>query len=161
MNTVYAFDLTRIGGDAMPFSQFKGQVLLLVNVASKCGLTPQYAGLQKLQDQFSSRGFSVIGLPCNQFGAQEPGTSTEIQNFCETTYQVHFPLTSKIEVNGKNRHALYTFLAGQSATFPGEITWNFEKFLIGKDGTVRERFSPKTAPESETVIQAIDAALGA
>ncbi len=161
MSPIYDFKVNGIQGDELSFSKYKGDVVLLVNVASKCGLTPQYAGLQKLQDQFSEQGFSVIGFPCNQFAGQEPGTASEIQSFCKMTYQVHFPLTAKIEVNGENRHPLYAYLAGEGAAFPGDISWNFEKFLIGKDGTVLQRFSPKTAPEDKAVTQAIQAALQA
>jgi len=143
----------------LPLSQFKGEVLLLVNVASQCGLTPQYAGLKNLKDTYSDQGFQVLGLPCNQFAGQEPGTESEIKKFCETNFQVTFPLTSKIDVNGHNRDPLYAHLAGEAAKFPGDITWNFEKFLVSKDGEVLQRFSPKTMPESEEVIQAIEKAI--
>ncbi len=159
MSSIYDFELTSIEGHALPLSTYKGHVLLFTNVASQCGLTPQYAGLQTLQNQYAARGFSVIGLPCNQFAGQEPGTASEISNFCKNNYQVTFPLTEKIDVNGENRHPLYTVLAGEEAAFPGDISWNFEKFLVGKDGTVRQRFSPKTAPESETLVHAIETAL--
>jgi len=159
MTSVYDFTLTTIDGKPMPLSQYKGKVLLLVNVASACGLTPQYNGLQKIHANKSAEGFSVIGLPCNQFGAQEPGSEAEIQNFCSTKFNVTFPMTSKIEVNGANRHPLYEFLAGKNAKFPGDITWNFEKFLIGKNGEVLTRFEPKQGPMNEDLRAAINSAL--
>jgi len=159
MNTIYDFNLNGLKGIPMPFSHYKGKVLLLVNVASQCGLTPQYAALQKLVDRYASQGFQVVGLPCNQFGGQEPGSPSEIKSFCENQYQITFPLTEKIEVNGKGRHPLYAHLAGDGAAFPGDVTWNFEKFLIDKQGLVLRRFSPKTAPDSEAVTQALEEAL--
>lgn len=159
MTTVHEFGLTTIDGEDMPLSRYQGKVLLLVNVASQCGLTPQYAGLQQLHEKYAATGLLVIGLPCNQFGGQEPGAETEIKTFCETRYQVEFPLTAKIEVNGKNRHRLYDYLAGETATFPGDITWNFEKFLINRNGEVVRRFSPRTAPDAAELIAAVEAAL--
>ena len=159
MSTVYDFEMTSIDGDAMPLSQFEGKVLLLVNVASACGLTPQYKGLQKIHSNKSEEGFSVIGLPCNQFGAQEPGTEAEIKAFCETDFDVSFPMTSKIEVNGENRHSLYTFLADNDAKFSGDITWNFEKFLINRKGEVIARFEPQQGPMNEDLRNAIKSAL--
>jgi len=161
MATVYDFTMTDISGEAMPLAQFKGKVMLLVNAASACGLTPQYSGLQKLHTNKSADGFSVIGLPCNQFGAQEPGSEAEIQNFCSTKFSVSFPMTAKIEVNGANRHPLYEFLAGKNAKFPGDITWNFEKFLIGRNGEVLARFEPKQGPMNEELRAAINNALSA
>ena len=161
MSTVHDFEMTAIDNGAMPLSTFKGDVLLLVNVASKCGLTPQYAGLQQLHEQFSARGFKVIGLPCNQFGGQEPGSEAEIAEFCQANYSVSFPMTAKIDVNGEGRDGLYDYLAGNSANFPGDITWNFEKFLIGKSGEVLQRFGPKTAPDDEGLVGAIEEALTA
>lgn len=157
-NTVHQFSISDIDGENIEMSDYAGKVLLLVNVASECGLTPQYNGLQAIQEKYDGR-FTVIGLPCNQFGAQEPGTEAEIKTFCSTTYQANFPLTSKIEVNGENRHPLYNYLAGENAKFPGDITWNFEKFLIAKDGSVANRFGPRVEPESDELIQAIDEAL--
>lgn len=159
MGTILDFEMNSITGAAMPWSSFKGKVLLLVNVASKCGLTPQYTGLERLQKKYAECGFSVVGLPCNQFGSQEPGSEAEIAEFCQTQYDVTFPLTTKIEVNGTGRHPLYDHLAGASASFPGDITWNFEKFLIGKEGQVLQRFGPRTAPDDEALINAIEAAL--
>ncbi|MBL4622555.1 MAG: glutathione peroxidase, partial [Immundisolibacteraceae bacterium] len=159
MTDFHSIEMTGIDGQSMPLSTFKGQVVLLVNVASKCGLTPQYSGLQQLHDQYGDQGFSVVGLPCNQFGGQEPGSEAEIVEFCETKYSVNFPMTAKIEVNGDGRHGLYDQLVGDSASFPGDITWNFEKFLVGKDGAVIQRFGPKTAPDDAELVAAIEAAL--
>lgn len=159
MSSIQNFEMTAIDGSSLPLSAYENKVLLLVNVASKCGLTPQYAGLQQLHDQYASQGFSVIGLPCNQFGGQEPGSEAEIVEFCQSKYSVDFPMTAKIEVNGTGRHPLYDTLAGESASFPGDITWNFEKFLIGKDGQVLQRFGPKTAPDDADLVAAIEAAL--
>lgn len=161
MNSVYDFTVTDIDGEEMPLARFRGQALLLVNVASKCGTTPQYEGLQKLQERYGDKGFSVIGLPCNQFAEQEPGSEAEIKAFCTKQYGVTFPMTSKIEVNGPSRHALYEFLAGDNAAFPGDITWNFEKFLIGKNGQVVQRFSPKATPDSAEMKESIEAVLDA
>ena len=151
--------VARIDGAASSLADFGGKVLLVVNVASKCGLTPQYAGLEKLYQQYKDRGFSVLGLPCNQFAGQEPGSEAEIQSFCSLNYGVSFPMSSKLDVNGSERHPLYRLLAGEGAEFPGDITWNFEKFLMGKDGRVLARFSPRTAPDEPSVIQAIEKAL--
>ncbi len=159
MNTIYDFSLTTLAGEEMPFNRFEGKPLLIVNVASKCGLTPQYKGLQALYDEYSDKGLVIVGVPCNQFMQQEPGTPEEIQSFCDTKYGVSFPLTSKIEVNGENRHPLYQWLAGEQAKFPGDITWNFEKFLIDPSGNVVKRFSPKTEPSDKDVISAIEALL--
>ena len=159
MTTIYELEMSSIDGKAMPLSTFKDQVVLLVNVASKCGLTPQYSGLQQLHDQYGDQGFSVLGLPCNQFGGQEPGSEAEIVDFCATNYSVSFPMTAKIEVNGDGRHGLYDQLAGDAASFPGDITWNFEKFLVGKDGAVIQRFGPRTAPDDAELVAAIEAAL--
>lgn len=159
MTTIYDIPLTSIDGNDMKLGDFEGEVLLIVNVASECGLTPQYTGLQSLYDKYSGQGFRVIGLPCNQFGGQEPGTEADVKNFCETQYQVTFPMTSKIEVKGQNRHDLYTVLTGDRAKFPGKITWNFEKFLLGRDGEVLQRYSPKVEPESEELVNGIESAL--
>jgi glutathione peroxidase len=139
-----------------------GKVVLVVNVASQCGLTPQYAGLEALHKEFASRGFSVVGVPCNQFGAQEPGSAQEITAFCSTNYGVTFPMTEKIEVNGADRHALYQMLTttADAEGHSGDIRWNFEKFLVGKDGKVVARFSPMVAPDDATLRAAIAGALG-
>ena len=159
MSAIHELVLQGLDGSDLPLAPFKGQVLLLVNVASKCGLTPQYAGLEQLQQDYQARGFSVLGLPCNQFAGQEPGSPEEIQTFCSSTYGVSFPLSAKLDVNGPDRHPLYTLLAGEGAEFPGEITWNFEKFLVGKDGRVLARFAPRTTPDDPALIQAIEQAL--
>jgi glutathione peroxidase len=135
---------------------------LLVNVASKCGLTPQYTGLERLHEKYADRGFGVVGVPCNQFGGQEPGTSAEIAEFCSATYGVTFPMTEKVDVNGPDRHEIYTALVdtpdGSGRT--GDISWNFEKFLIGADGAVLARFDPRTDPEDPAVVETIEAQLG-
>ena len=159
MSAIHGLVLQGLDGHELPLAPFKGQVLLLVNVASQCGLTPQYSGLEQLQQRYQARGFSVIGLPCNQFAGQEPGSADEIRTFCSTHYGVSFPLSAKLEVNGHERHPLYTLLAGEGAEFPGDITWNFEKFLVGKDGRVLARFSPRTVPEDPQLVQAIEKAL--
>jgi len=159
MSSVHDFTVKDIDGNEMALSQYQGTVLLLVNVASKCGLTPQYEGLQSLQGRYGDKGFTVIGFPCNQFADQEPGTEAEIKTFCSTQYRVTFPMAAKLEVNGPARHPLYEYLAGETAAFPGDITWNFEKFLVGKLGEVVHRFSPKVTPDSEELASSIDAVL--
>lgn len=159
MSAFHDQTLRGLDGQDLPLAPLKGKVVLVVNVASKCGLTPQYAGLEKLYQQYKDRGFSVLGLPCNQFAGQEPGSEAEIRDFCRLNYGVTFPLASRIEVNGPGRHPLYRLLAGEGAEFPGDITWNFEKFLLGKDGRVLARFSPRTAPDDPALIQAIEKAL--
>ncbi|MDB6050047.1 MAG: glutathione peroxidase [Pseudomonas sp.] len=151
--------LKALDGQDLPLAPLKGKVVLVVNVASKCGLTPQYAALEKLYQDYRDKGFSVLGLPCNQFAGQEPGTQEDIQTFCSVNYGVTFSLGSKLEVNGDHRHSLYRLLAGEGAEFPGDITWNFEKFLVGKDGRVLARFSPRTPPDDISVIHAIEKAL--
>ena len=159
MSAFHELNLTALDGQVLPLAPFKGHVVLVVNVASKCGLTPQYAALENLYQQYKGKGFSVLGLPCNQFAGQEPGTEQEIKDFCNLNYGVTFPLSSKLEVNGHERHQLYKLLAGEGAEFPGDITWNFEKFLLGKDGRVLARFSPRTAPDDPTIVHAIEKAL--
>jgi glutathione peroxidase len=162
MPTLYDFEQPTIDGQPCALSQYQGRVVLLVNVASRCGLTPQYAGLQELHASYAARGLSVLGFPCNQFGAQEPGSEAEIKEFCSTRYDVTFPMFAKLEVNGAERHPLYAWLTAEPTQpeGPGDVTWNFAKFLVGRDGRVLARFSPKAAPTSETVVQAIEAALG-
>ena len=137
------------------------KVVLVVNVASKCGLTPQYTGLEALHNEFAGQGFSVVGVPCNQFGAQEPGSAEEITTFCSTTYGVAFPLTEKVDVNGSARHALYEKLTPvqDGEGHSGDIRWNFEKFLVGKDGTTVVRFGPMVAPDDAVLRAAITKAL--
>ena len=159
--SIYATSISGLDGTPNALAQAEGKVTLLVNVASKCGLTPQYETLEQLQKNYSSKGFTVVGVPCNQFLGQEPGTAEEIQSFCSTTYGISFPLTEKIDVNGDNRHALYASLTpvadGEGES--GDIRWNFEKFLIGRNGEVIARFHPKPAPDAPEVINAIEAAL--
>jgi len=159
--SIYATAISQLDGTPNALAQADGKVTLLVNVASKCGLTPQYETLEQLQKNYASKGFTVIGVPCNQFLGQEPGTAEEIQSFCSTTYGISFPLTEKIDVNGDNRHPLYASLTpvadGEGES--GDIRWNFEKFLIGRNGEVIARFHPKTAPDAAEVISAIESAL--
>jgi glutathione peroxidase len=161
--SLYDIPLQTLTGEPTSLAERRGKALLIVNVASKCGLTPQYTALEELQQRYADRGFSVIGVPCNQFGGQEPGTAEDIQTFCSTTYGVTFPMLAKTDVNGADRHPLYTELTatpdadGQA----GDIQWNFEKFLVGPTGDVVARFRPRTTPDDETVIKAIEAALPA
>jgi glutathione peroxidase len=152
-----------LGAVVSPGSGLPGRALLVVNVASKCGLTPQYAALEKLHEQFASRGFAVVGFPCNQFGGQEPGTAEEIAEFCSATYGVTFPMFSKIEVNGPGRHPIYALLTQtpDANGEAGDVLWNFEKFVVRPDGTVAERFRPGTAPDDPAVMAAIEASLPA
>jgi glutathione peroxidase len=149
MTTVYEFSADRLDGGRQDFSEFRGQALLIVNVASQCGFTPQYAGLEALQQAYSERGFQVLGFPCNQFGSQEPGSAEEIAAFCSTRFDVSFPMFAKVEVNGKGTHPLYAFLkaAAPGALGTQAIKWNFTKFLVGRDGRVIDRFAPATRPE--------------
>ena len=156
---LYDFTMTSINGIPMPLADYQGKPVLLVNVASRCGLTPQYEGLQALYQKYQERGLVILGLPCNQFAGQEPGTESDIQQFCSMNYSVTFPMTSKIAVNGKERHPLYQWLAGDDAKYPGDISWNFEKFLIDKHGEVAARFSPRTEPEADDVIEAVERVL--
>jgi glutathione peroxidase len=146
---VYDFQANLLDGTPADLSRWRGQVLLIVNTASECGFTPQYAGLEKLNQQFKDRGFAVLGFPCNQFGKQEPGTAADIGAFCEKNYGVSFPMFSKINVNGDEAHPLYKHLKEQAPGVLGTqgIKWNFTKFLINKDGTVYKRFAPQTKPE--------------
>ena len=141
------FSIAALDGTENLIPDLAGKLVLAVNVASKCGLTPQYAGLQSLQEQLSDQGFTVLGFPCNQFGAQEPGSPEEIKEFCSTNYSVSFPLTAKIDVNGPGRHAVYSWLTDADGGFPGDIEWNFEKFLINRDGEVVRRYPPARTPE--------------
>jgi glutathione peroxidase len=161
MASAHDFTVTTIDGDAKSLKDYAGKTLLLVNVASQCGLTPQYSGLQELYTRFGARGFEVLGFPCNQFGAQEPGSEGEIKTFCETRFHVTFPLFSKLEVNGEGRHPLYAFLTAQATQpdGPGDIQWNFAKFLVDKTGRVLARFSPTTTPSSPELVQAIERAV--
>lgn len=160
--SVLDFDLDALDGTPDVLAAARGKVTLLVNVASRCGLTPQYAQLQALQDRYSARGFTVLGVPCNQFLEQEPGTPEEIAEFCSTTYGVTFPLAAKVEVNGEGRHPLYADLSAVADAddgHTGDIRWNFEKFVIGRNGEVLARFAPTVAPDDPRVVSVIDAAL--
>ena len=148
-------------GGSADLSQYEGKAVLIVNVASKCGLTPQYAGLEKLHERYAGQGFTVLGVPCNQFLGQEPGSSEEIAEFCSATYGVTFPMTEKVDVNGGGRHDLYSALVDEpdAEGYTGDIRWNFEKFLVAPGGEVRARFSPQVRPDDATVVGAIEAAL--
>jgi glutathione peroxidase len=158
---LYDTEISTLDGKAGLLADRQGKVTLMVNVASKCGLTPQYTGLEKIHEKYADRGFSVIGFPSNQFGAQEPGTPDEIATFCSTTYGVTFPLSEKIDVNGDAQHPLYAELekAADAEGHSGDIRWNFEKFLVGQDGTVIARFNPMVEPEAPELIEAIEKAL--
>jgi glutathione peroxidase len=156
-NDLYDIEVRHIDGRDTTLREYAGDVLLAVNVASECGLTPQYAGLEKLYEEKAGRGLRVLGFPCNQFGAQEPGTNEQIAQFCTTRFNVTFPLFDKLEVNGPGRHPLYQAL---TAAEPGDITWNFEKFLIDRNGKVVGRFAPGVEPEDPALLEAIDDALG-
>jgi glutathione peroxidase len=147
--TIYDFSATRIDGVEQSLADYKGQVVLIVNTASKCGFTPQYEGLQKLYEDYKDRNFVILGFPCNQFGGQEPGTNEEVATFCRVNYGVTFPMFAKIDVNGKNAHPLYKFLkAAQPGILDSEkIKWNFTKFLINREGKPVNRYSPQTKPE--------------
>src|SRR6202171_19116 len=145
--SVYDHSLLALDGSPLDLTQFHGKATLVVNVASRCGLTPQYAGLEQLQERFGAHGFSVLGVPCNQFGGQEPGTSEEIATFCSATYGVTFPMTAKLDVNGEGRHPLYKELTAtpDAQGKAGDIQWNFEKFLVSPEGKIVARFRPQTA----------------
>jgi len=150
-----------IDGTDVKLDAYRGKVLLVVNVASECGYTGQYEGLQSLYQKYADRGLVVLGFPCNQFGGQEPGTAAEIKKFCTTSFRVTFPLFEKIEVNGPRRHPLYTFLAGKDSPFPGNIGWNFAKFLVGRDGRVLARFDAGVEPSDADLVARLEAALAA
>ena len=162
MTTLYDFKQKTLEGKDKNLADFKGKAVLVVNVASKCGLTPQYAGLQKLQEKYAARGFAVLGFPCNQFAGQEPGTETEIAEFCERNYGVTFPMFAKIDVNGAGRAPLYRWLTSQPTQpdGPGDVMWNFGKFLLDKQGNVVARFNPRVAPDAAELSSAIEKTLG-
>jgi glutathione peroxidase len=162
MTNFHALKARTIGGEEKTLKDYAGKVVLVVNVASQCGLTPQYEGLQQLYDRYRARGFEVLGFPCNQFGAQEPGTEAQIKSFCETRFGVTFPMFAKLDVNGSARHPVYEFLTTQATQpdGPGDIQWNFAKFLIDKQGNVVARFSPTVTPSAEELVQAIEHTLG-
>ncbi|MFN9209782.1 MAG: glutathione peroxidase, partial [Betaproteobacteria bacterium] len=149
MDTIYTFQAAGIDGKPRKLADYRGQVLLIVNTASRCGFTPQYKGLEEIYRRFKGRGFAVLGFPCNQFGAQEPGPESEIAEFCEINYGVSFPLFAKVDVNGPGAHPLYKYLTTAKPGLLGSeaIKWNFTKFLVGKDDTVIERYAPTTKPE--------------
>lgn len=158
--SLYEIPLKTLTGDPISLADFRDRAVLVVNVASQCGLTPQYAGLERLQKEYGDRGFTVVGVPCNQFAGQEPGSAEEIGTFCSATYGVTFPLLEKTDVNGAGRHPLYTELTkvADAEGEAGDVQWNFEKFLIGRDGAVT-RFRPRTEPEAPEVVAAIEAQL--
>jgi glutathione peroxidase len=161
VSDIYDVQIADLHGKPLDLGQFRGTAALVVNVASKCGLTPQYAVLEEIHERYAGRGFTVLGVPCNQFGGQEPGTSEEIAEFCSATYGVTFPLTEKVEVNGDDRHALYQALVEEpdAEGYTGDIRWNFEKFLVGPDGAVVARFGPRTTPDDPEVVAAIESVL--
>jgi len=161
MTTVYDFEALGIDGKAIALKKFKGKAMLIVNTASECGFTPQFAGLQVLHETYGKKGLVVLGFPCNQFGAQDSGTNAEIAGFCQLNFGVTFPMMAKIDVNGDQAHPLYQWLSAQAPGLLGSksIKWNFTKFLVGKDGTVLKRYAPTDSPESLT--KDIDAALTA
>ncbi|MEB8342866.1 glutathione peroxidase [Streptomyces endophyticus] len=150
--------MDNLQGGSADLSQYQGKAVLIVNVASKCGLTPQYTALEELQKQYADRGFTVLGVPCNQFMGQEPGTADEITKFCSATYGVTFPMTEKVDVNGEERHPLYANLVDMADAegHTGDVRWNFEKFLVGRSGDVVARFSPQTTPDAPEVVAAIE-----
>ena len=160
-NSVHEFTMKAIDGKPVPLGNFKGQIMLVVNVASQCGYTPQYEGLEKLYETYKARGFVITGFPANNFGGQEPGTDSEIQTFCKSKYGVTFPMFSKISVAGGDKAPLYGFLTDRTASpqTGGEIQWNFTKFLVGRDGKVLRRFEPSVEPLSRELIAAVEAAL--
>lgn len=179
--TLYDIPVNCLDGHPRPLTEFRGQVLLIVNLASQCGLTPQYAGLESLFERYRERGLQVLGFPCNDFAAQEPGSASDIQNFCTANFGVQFPLFEKININSEPRHPLYSRLiaAQPEATLPAnsdlrdklaeykllpkqptDVLWNFEKFLVGRDGQVLQRFAPDMTPEDPILLAAIEAALG-
>jgi glutathione peroxidase len=161
MSTVYDFEAQQIGGKSVPLKKYKGKVMLIVNTASACGFTPQFGGLEKLHEQFGKQGLVVLGFPCNQFGAQDPGSNEEIAEFCQMNYGVSFPMMAKVDVNGPTAHPLFKWLTTEAPGFLGStgIKWNFTKFLIGKDGEVIKRYGPQDPPE--TMAKDIEKALAA
>lgn len=160
-DSIYNIPLKDIDGKDATLKPYAGKVILVVNVASHCGFTPQYAGLEALYKKYVDQGLVVCGFPCNQFGGQEPGTDADIKEFCTAKYNVTFPMFDKLEVNGANRHPLYISLAGKESPFPGDIKWNFTKFIIGRDGKIVARFDSKVKPDSEAMTKAVEAALAA
>jgi glutathione peroxidase len=162
VTTIYDIPLETLAGQSTSLAEYRGHPLLIVNVASKCGLTPQYVQLQQLYDRYGELGLEVLGFPCNQFMAQEPGSAEEIAEFCTANYGVTFPMFAKIDVNGDQRHPLYSALTAEPDEdgAAGDVQWNFEKFLVEADGTVSHRFRPRTEPLATEVVAAVEAALG-
>jgi glutathione peroxidase len=160
--SIYDAEIKTLEGEATSLSDYQGKTVLVVNVASKCGLTPQYEGLQKLHERFADQGFEVLGFPCNQFAGQEPGSAEEIREFCDTNYHVSFPLFEKIDVNGQNSHPIYRELTQtpDATGEAGDVKWNFEKFLIGPEGSVIGRFRPQVTPDDPALVEAIESQLG-
>ena len=161
--SIYDIPVSTLAGEESSLGEFAGTTLLVVNVASKCGLTPQYTAIEALHERLADRGFSVVGFPCNQFGGQEPGSAEEIAEFCSATYGVTFPMFEKIEVNGGGRHPIYAELTAVTDADgeAGDVQWNFEKFLVGPDGSVLGRFRPRTQPDAPDLVTAIEASLPA
>jgi glutathione peroxidase len=159
--SIYTQSISTLDGQPLDLEGLRGKAVLVVNVASKCGLTPQYTGLEELQHKYADRGFTVLGVPCNQFGGQEPGTAEEIGTFCSSTYGVTFPITEKVDVNGQRKHPLFAELEEKSDANgdAGDIQWNFEKFLVSPTGDVVGRFRPTVAPDAEELVSALEAAL--
>ncbi len=159
MASIYDFEAQQIGGQVVPLSQFRGKPLLIVNTASACGFTPQFAGLEELHRRYGERGLVVLGFPCNQFGSQDPGSNEEIASFCQVNYGVSFPMMAKVDVNGPQAHPLYRWLTAEAPGLLGSkgIKWNFTKFLVGKDGRVIRRYAPQDAPEK--LAKDVEAAL--
>jgi len=159
MTSFFDFQVGGLDGEADVVGPLRGKVVLAVNVASRCGYTPQYAGLEQLHQDLAAEGFAVVGFPCNQFGGQEPGSGAEIRDFCSTRYGVTFPLAARLEVNGPGRHPLYAWLTAEAQGFPGDLSWNFEKFLVGRDGRVRARYPSGTRPDDKGLLADIADAL--
>jgi glutathione peroxidase len=160
--TIYDVPVNTLQGEPASLADYKGKTVLVVNVASKCGLTPQYEGLERLHEQFADKGFAVLGFPCNQFGGQEPGSADEIATFCSTSYGVTFPMFEKLEVNGDSRHPLYEQLTQtpDAEGKAGDVVWNFEKFLVGPEGDVVARFRPLVEPEAPEVVELVEKLVG-
>ena len=160
-NSLYDIPLKDIDGKPTSLAAYKGKVLLIVNVASKCGNTPQYSDLEAMQKKYESQGFTILGFPCNDFASQEPGTAEEIKQFCSSTYNVTFPLFEKLHVKGPDQHPLYAALTGPTSPMPGAIDWNFAKFVIGRDGKIITRFKASVKPDTKEVVSAVETAIAA
>jgi len=160
-DSIYSIPVKDIDGKDTSLKPYQGKVMLVVNVASRCGYTPQYKQLEAIYEKYKDKGLTIVGFPCNQFGGQEPKAEEDIKEFCTSTYNVTFPMFSKIEVNGANRNPVYTVLAGKDSPYPGNIKWNFTKFLVGRDGKILNRFDSAVKPDAPEFTQAIEAALAA